>query len=295
MAGVPTRVGPAGSRTGPAPRAHRPGPSDPRTRPVGDIGVPVPRPVGAPPADPDRAVPPASRPAQRRWSALVRRRSLLTVLGFLIASLVVPAATKQWADRAGELALKKELVSQINTTVTKAVAITDCTARLATCFPEGRSLRDPAATQDSRAEADVAYGRALFESKTEWAAGSTSISSVVQAYFASTPIDAAWTEHRQAVSAFLRLSSSECGAARDADTELLRGYLPGTGEDTWTLLGTDIGVDCQGTSIEFESGYATLAQDLLNTTPRLTQALVQSNAEGYSNGLGDFVGDLWPV
>jgi hypothetical protein len=67
------------------------------------------------------------------------RRTLVTVIGFLIASLVVPAATKQRSDRSGELALKKELVSQINMTVTNAVAVTDCTARLRTCFPEGPS------------------------------------------------------------------------------------------------------------------------------------------------------------
>ena len=45
------------------------------------------------------------------------RRAALTLLGFLLASLVLPAATKQWSDRSGELALKKELVSQINATV----------------------------------------------------------------------------------------------------------------------------------------------------------------------------------
>jgi hypothetical protein len=223
------------------------------------------------------------------------RAKVLTLVGFLIASLVVPAATKQWSDRSAELALKKELISQINATVTKAVAVTDCTTRIDTCFPEARALKDPNAGQEARAAAEVAYGRQLFETKTEWTAGQASIASVLDAYFPATAAHTEWTRHSDAVSAFMRLSSAECGAPRDRDSAHLQAYLPQTHPDVWTLLKTNIGPDCQLTSAEFELGYAVLAQDLLAQTPRVIRAVTESNAEGYSSGARDFLQDLWPL
>lgn len=223
------------------------------------------------------------------------RRIVLALLGFLIASLVVPAATKQWSDRSGELALKKELVSQINTTVTKAVAVTDCTTRLQSCFPEGRALKNMNASQDAKIEADVAYGKTLFEARVDWYAGNASITSVLDAYFAGTNAGHEWAQHAGAVSAFLRLSTDECGKDRDKDTGYLQRYLPETNANVWTLLQTNIGPDCQTTSEEFEDGYQLLAHDLLAQTPRVTRAVINANTDGYSSGVGDFFRDLWPL
>lgn len=222
------------------------------------------------------------------------RRTVLALLGFLIASLVVPAATKQWSDRSGELALKKELVSQINTTVTKAVTVIDCTTRLQSCFPEGRVLKNTNASQGAKIEADVAYGKALFEARTDWKTGNALITSVLDAYFAGTNAVHEWAQHADAVSAFLDLSTAECGKDRDEDTGYLQRYLPETNTNVWTLLKTNIGTDCQTTSEEFEAGYSLLAHDLLAQTPRVTRAVINANADGYSSGVGDFLRDLWP-
>jgi hypothetical protein len=154
---------------------------------------------------------------------------------------------------------------------------------------------DPSASQDAKTEADVAYSRALFETRADWNAGQASISNVLDAYFADTVARDEWAQHAMAVSAFLRLSSPECGKARDDDTGQLQRYLPDTDAEVWTHLQTNLVPDCQQTSEEFEAGYSWLAQDLLAQTPRVTRAVIDANADGYSAGATDFFRDLWPL
>jgi hypothetical protein len=234
---------------------------------------------------------PSTEPANGA-SRTVIRRVALSVLGFLAVSLVVPAATRQWADRAQELSLKKDLITDVAVSSTEAIESAKCVVSY--CYPEAVAFRnnpDPARSF----EVNAAGQRLLMSTREAWLKTGASMDPVFTAYFPGDPVGGRWDDFSTAVTAYIRIASSECGAARDADMTVLRDHFPGIDSTTWTDLIQDIGPDCLQTPETFVLAYNSLGDTFLREREDLIRGIVRANAEGYSSGWRDFFRDLFPL
>ena len=219
-------------------------------------------------------------------------RLVATILTFLAASLIMPAATKQWSDRSDEIAMKRDLINRITEVSTEAILTADCVVSF--CLPEYALVTgdnaDPAAVRASI----VAYRRALVVNDRDWAKAKSVTDDVLGAYFSDTRLEADWEEYAAAVDAYLRVGQEYCGAVRDADMGLLRGYLINIRPQIWVDLVRDLNEDCTNTPPQFPPAYKEVARELLSQREVITDNIMQADAAGYSDGFDDFVRDLIP-
>jgi hypothetical protein len=237
----------------------------------------------------------------RRVRALLRRLGV-ALAGLLAAGLLLPAATKQWSDRASELTLKKELLAQVNEATTETVLAADCFARL--CMPELAPLRTTDPDSDMGiADVDpelwnsalVAAARAYEEIPQQWTKSRAVVQGSMDAYFAGTEAARQWVAYAEAVDAYVGLPDIVCGDDDDPDLRALRTHLGTPDGFRWTDLsraGLDPG--CDHPVEVFEKAYTAAGQQVLAARERVTDAVIESRAAGYSDGLADFLRDLWP-
>jgi hypothetical protein len=98
--------------------------------------------------------------------------------GLLVATVLLPAATKQWSDRQAALALKNSLISEINTSSVKA-------------WLAGERILQT--TDDD----DVRKLRA--KALEDWTVAESAIDSVFALYFSRTEAQSKWVVYRDAV------------------------------------------------------------------------------------------------
>jgi hypothetical protein len=231
----------------------------------------------------------ASMTAEARKRVL---RLLATLLTFLAASLIMPAATKQWSDRSDEIAMKRDLISRITEASTEAILTADCVVSF--CLPEYALVSDDNADPAAVNASIVAYRRALVVNDRAWAKAQSVTDDVLGAYFSDTRLEMDWEEYAAAVDAYLRVGQEYCGAARDADMGLLRGYLSEIGPQVWADLVRDLNEECTNTPPEFPPAYREVSNELLARREVITDNIMQADAAGYSDGFEDFVRDLFP-
>jgi hypothetical protein len=227
----------------------------------------------------------------RRLLSQPGRRAMWAIVGFLIASLFVPAATKQWSDRSSELQLKRDLISDITRFTTDTVLAAECVATQ--CTYDYLVQQD--STGDAWLEATAELYRLNREANSEWFTSTQEMDVLLRTYFPESDLVAEWASFSDTVSAYLRIGTGECGAAREADMNLLRAELPAVQENTWTDLIRGIGSDCQLTPPHWPPAYSNVADAVLQHRQSLTDQIVQANAIGYSSGWRDFVDDLYPL
>jgi hypothetical protein len=116
----------------------------------------------------------------------------VAVVSAVLASLLIPALTRVWQDRARELALKRDLVERISTSATETVDDGNLTARYGTSF-NSRSARH-------------AYIKQVLH---DWEVRSSVIGSQLNTYFHETSLPAAWRRFEAAVRSFLRYEAQE--------------------------------------------------------------------------------------
>jgi hypothetical protein len=174
--------------------------------------------------------------APRRIRALINRlpvrRATLAGLGFLIGALILPAATKQWSDRAGELALKNEAVKMISESASGTILTAECIVQF--CMPELAPLRDSTLTlatvdPDLFAEAKVAVSREVASNSRNWFKSRDLVDGLMETYFPGTTASDEWTSYAEQISAYRRLgdfAQPSCDNGRTADIRLLRAALP---------------------------------------------------------------------
>ena len=216
---------------------------------------------------------------------------MLTVVGFLVASLVVPAATKQWSDRPDELQLKRELVADVTRLTTETVILAHCVVTQCT-FDHLRTEKPP---EEALLEATADLYQMNRQVNNEWSTFSEEIRTLLRTYFPESGLPAEWTSFSEAVSAYLRIGSGECGAERRADMDILRAELPAVHEDTWRDLVRGIGSDCTAMPTHWALAYSNVADALLDRRQSLTDRILRANAVGYSSGWRDFLDDLYPL
>jgi hypothetical protein len=234
-------------------------------------------------------------PVRRSSMTAATRKQVLrlcaTLLTFLAASLIMPAATKQWSDRSDEIAMKRDLISRITEASTEAVLTADCVVSF--CLPEYALVSDDNADPAAVNASIIAYRRALVVNDRAWAKAKSVTDDVLGAYFSDTRLEADWEEYAFAVDAYLRVGQEYCGAARDADMNLLRGYLSNIDPQVWADLLRDLNEECTNTPVEFPPAYSEVANELLARREVITDNIIQADAAGYSDGFEDFVHDLF--
>lgn len=227
-------------------------------------------------------------PASRR---LPLRQFSLAIVSLLAAGLVLPAATKQWSDRTQELELKKELLSQMSEASTTAIDSSYCI--VLRCEPEeivSRQLSDPTLLRD----AAVAGQRRINETLSGWSVKSARIGTLLKAYFPGSSLLADWEAHAEAVTAFTRLGTSNCGPARLESMRKVESRVPEVMRREWSGLLDGIGATCQLTPASFEDSYLLVGDALEKDQQSLGDQVLKANTNGYSTGFGDFFKDLYP-
>ena len=228
----------------------------------------------------------------RRLLSRSTRRTMWAVAGFLIASLVLPAATKQWSDRSDELQLKRDLVSKITQDTTDLLTTAECVVSGCT-INTWMLQRDP--TGQILLEAQSELNRLARDATAKWRTSTEVIDVLLRTYFPESELLSEWDQFSATILAFERIGRAECGAAREADMALLRAELPHVGEGVWHDLVAGIGPDCLTTPSHWPPAYGYLALALLEHRQSLTDQIVRANAVGYSSGWRDVLDDLYPL
>jgi hypothetical protein len=212
--------------------------------------------------------------ARRNWRTVAWWAFTLAVV-----SLLLPAATKQWADHQAALTLKSNMISDISTSTVGAV----------------RPLQD---TVGMKGENQVLQARN--HALDAWVAGEASIDPVYHVYFNNTPALNTWNEYRGVIYTYILFAC--CDENKNDDVDLVQQYFqryslppPTTsaatsGSDPWLIL--------RSSSINdpaFRVAYQSVGQSLLRRREALLEELIKTPASGYSSGFIDFWRDVIPV
>ncbi len=213
-----------------------------------------------------------------RALAWIRKRAwkvLVWGAGLLAASVVIPAATKQWSDRQAALALRAELIEHISRS--SAIAFTGAKRVAATnAAPKAREKR--------------------LETRDAWEAAEGTIDAIYAVYFRDSAARDAWLVYRGEMYRYISLGC--CDEFREVDIRLLRKYvgyieLLSTGSDPWSVMACGIGEGCDVAS-EFQRGYTRIGIELLGKRGHLLRELRRTKPTGFSLGWRDFVTDVLP-
>jgi hypothetical protein len=229
------------------------------------------------------------------------------ILGIAVTSLLIPAITKQWADRPQELQLRISLIDQLGESAVHTVN----TARfiVADTLPEaslrtllcGRNLR----TQEAREQCKAAIQgersveqAARIEAKNTWLQQGAAVESQLAAYFPGTELAREGKAYVNAVRIYLFLASDVCGEKRDDNTEKLLRYVFG---DSETPKGEPLleltPEECVEKSANeaFRAEYGPMGDRILNRRLGLLRLVSESNAAGFSSGPVDLFWDALPA
>jgi hypothetical protein len=225
------------------------------------------------------------------------------VLGVALTSLLIPAITKQWADRPKELELRISLIDQIGESAARTVN----TARFIVSdnLPEARVRevvcgRDEAsdACQQAINEESRAEQSAQIEAKSAWLQRGAVVESQLAAYFPGTELAREGKGYVNAVRIYLFLASDACGEKRSEGTDKLLRYLhEDPTDERWRPLRELEPDECvqKSANLGFRELYGPMGDRLLARRLDLLVLLNQSDAEGFSVGFADFVADALPA
>jgi hypothetical protein len=237
-------------------------------------------------------------------------RPLVWLVALIIGSLLIPAVTKQWADRPKELELKNSLVKQITDSTTHAIEINRI--NVLNILPETRAYFDallvwqraapkdkPAALQslnNAAAASRKAKQQVTNEVYSTWQTNRAIIGAQLQAYFPNTRLASDWSGYATAIYNFGQLGTSICKADRQKVVKQVRDYSNGNSAINWTaLLTPSLDTQCQGNFVlPFQNAYVSLANELvIRREPILGDILSPSvHASGYSSGWRDLLRDI---
>jgi hypothetical protein len=198
-----------------------------------------------------------------------------------IASLFIPALTKQWNDRKQELQVKETLSTDISKISANAVY--------------GAEFAFDQPTQVEQR----ASRRAVLDT---WLRDRAAIDPRFRVYFSNSDAADHWfvgrgrgpLGFRNAVLIYVLMAC--CDEERSRHADRLRRYLGSVGgppalPDPWSVLACDPGNSCPN----FGLAYRWLGNRLLDQRGVLLDQLLKANGAGFSSGWRDFVTDLNPL
>lgn len=244
------------------------------------------------------------------WYAYLLRkitRPGVWILGIAVTSLLIPAITKQWADRPKEVELRISLIDLVGESAVHTVN----TARfiVADTLPEAsvralvcdREIETEAARD--RCEAAIQGERSIeqaarIEAKNTWLQKGAVLESRLAAYFPGTELAREGKAYVNAVRIYLFLASDVCGTKRDENSAKLIKYIYGSpsASQGQPLLGLTP-EQCAQKSLdqEFRGEYGPLGDRILNRRLQLLGLISESNAAGFSTGPADLLSDALPA
>lgn len=219
----------------------------------------------------------------RRARALVNtnaKKLLLWVGALYVASLAVPAATKQLADRQGATAVKAGMIREIS-------------GGSAEAFAESKLILETIPDE---------LPRRRLETRKAWEVTQGGIDAMYAIYFDDSrhPARQAWGDYRRAIYAYL---SMVCCDKRfiDGDVDLVRAYVAGResrpfegSRDPWTILLCGDDRRCASASA-FAEAHKWVGLALLARRETVLDQLRGAKPDGFSDGWGDFVDDSFPL
>ena len=219
------------------------------------------------------------------WIRTRGHRFVRWIVLLFIASLFVPALTKQWNDRKQELQVKEALLTDISTMSADAVYGAVEASRQ---MPEG----------DQKAARAVLMGK--------WLRDRAAIEPRLNVYFEQSDATNHWYgRHRQpnfrdAMFRYLQLACCDA-ALRQRHLKRLREYLYVAGRppersdaEQWRILACGPQEPCS-LEASYTAKYRWLGNQLLAQRRTLLVQLLAANGKGFSSGWRDFIGDLNPL
>jgi hypothetical protein len=204
--------------------------------------------------------------AIRNW-----RSFALWLIGIIVASLMVPAATKQWTDGQAALTLKNSL----NLEISKSVVSTVRTAQRAA----GTTNEDQARKVESDAQ-------------NAWTVARSGIDPIFALYFEKEQIFEMWKDYERAMDSYIALSC--CDRSREAVGYSVQDYfkeysLPPTTR-AWSIIRGSSSRD-----FDFILAYDSIGDQLVRQQQgALLNELKRAPARGYSTSFVDFWRDVIP-
>jgi hypothetical protein len=231
------------------------------------------------------------------------------VLGIAVTSLLIPAITRQWADRPREVELRISLVDQVAQLAASTIntarfivadTLPEATLRAFVCTEADTSL-DPVQLERCRSLQEKEFQaeqKAHIDAKTAWIQRGAILESQLIAYFPGTELAREGKRYVDAVRIYLFLASGVCEEKRaEANNKLLRYLGEEPTDPQWTPLYDMSAEECEQKSadLEFREVYGPLGDRMLAERLDLLLLLNESDAEGFSTGLGDFAVDALPA
>lgn len=148
---------------------------------------------------------PADPPNRQRGREFIHHPvvvgTALALISGLIASVLFPAMTRSWQDRPRELALKRELVTDVSEAATNAISRSNTFAYANELEPKSRAERIQHLTREL----------------SDWNVASSVIGSQLATYFGETTLPQQWAEYQSAIGTYIEYTSR-------ADDRLSGGY-----------------------------------------------------------------------
>jgi hypothetical protein len=231
------------------------------------------------------------------------------VLGIAVTSLLIPAATKQWADRPKELELRTSLIDRIGESAAQTIntarfivadTLPEATLRALVCG-EADESQDPALLERCRTleeKETIAEQTAHIGAKSMWLQKGAVLESQLAAYFPGSDLAREGKAYVNAVRIYLFLASGVCEEQREeANGKLLRYLRENPSDPRWAPLYGLTPLECtqKSANLEFREVYGPLGDQMLAKRLDLLVLLNESDAEGFSVGLVDFFLDALPA
>jgi hypothetical protein len=226
------------------------------------------------------------------------------LMALIIASILVPAVTRQWADRPKELDFKNSLIKDLS----DSTASTIDTARfiVANTLPESKvtflackdavKTKTPESTKACNAqklEEAKAEQRAYNEMKDSWIRRGAILNSELRAYYSDdSSISTEGQDYIDAVTKYVRMASTLCDPN---DARYVISYLDAKRDARLLPLISQLKSDeCEAKPSKYVNGYSTMGDQLLERRKQLAEPLLTTHAQGYDTSSRDLLADIWP-
>jgi hypothetical protein len=242
------------------------------------------------------------------WGRTVRFGKWAVVL--VVASLVIPALTKQWTDRSKELETKSAIVTKISESSATTIntvrylvgdVLPAASARNATAKAFSRARKrshkhvrvPPAklvrATTHERTVELATYNRI----KNAWGRNGAAVESELDSYFPTSDLPDRWGSFVMAVTNYVRLASSVCRGQRLNVFNAFSSTIHVSPDEQFDLE-WELSDDCRVKHRNFQVTYFLVGDRLLSEEEQLVRDIVHANAAGYSSGWSDLWHDVVP-
>jgi hypothetical protein len=202
---------------------------------------------------------PARRPWARHLSEWLGNPLVVTLVGALVASWLIPSLTRQWQDHQKALEIKSGLVGEMSEASSEAVATAGAIAG---------GLYQAASTDALTTQ------RAFNDAVRNWAVRSAVVGSRLEAYFPRAAVGPAWRRFSTAVADYLQLAAKPNGSRAGRVGEL-RAVVPDDPRIRWQVLTRT------NTGASFQRSYAALGQSLLDVRDALVQRVLDRSPSGF--------------